>query len=254
MRAYAGEYVAVHQALSNKPGSFHRGFPKMSELDPAKFLEARARLTPEQIHLQGLGFQVKAGVKVTAKTLVTSYKAAQKFRSQRKFVVGMGDYLRDQGYLPKLRRQMRAFPKLKRSASYMKAIEESTEAPSPPPRARRKKRRPVTTSSEEDEPIVPLRKRKTERTLRGRVKPKFDAETLEPVAEIDLFGDLAEMKHDPGYSNINPLTFAKGAKGTYIDHATELHKSTQGFQRGVKPSNPRFNKWNLGAHSRTANT
>ena len=85
LRAYAGEYVAVHQALSNKPGSFHQGFPKMSELDPAKFLEARARLTPEQIHLQGLGFQVKAGVKVTAKTLVTNYKAAQKV--DRKSVV-----------------------------------------------------------------------------------------------------------------------------------------------------------------------
>ena len=96
LRAYAGEYVAVHQAIRNefKPGGFDPGFPKMSELDPAKFFKERPRLTPEQIHLQQLGFQMKAGVKVTDETLLKGYKAARKVPSRHRFLSGMGNYLR----------------------------------------------------------------------------------------------------------------------------------------------------------------
>ena len=157
----------------------------------------------------------------------------------------MGVYLRDQGYIPKLGKQMRAFPKLKRSASYMKAIEESTEEPSPPQkltRAQRKKRRTDTTSSEEDEPIVPLRKR----------KPKFDAETLEPVAEAPT---MPEFKGDPfadknPTGHFNPLRYAKGATGPLMKSAVELYKSTRGLNQGQKASHPALRSWDTQHHTR----
>ena len=132
----------------------------------------------------------------------------------------------------------------------MKAIEEEAPPPSPPPRARRKKRRPVTTSSEEDEPIVPLRKRKTERTLRGRVKPKFDAETLEPVAEAPT---MPEFKGDP-FADENPTghfnpRYAKGATGPLMKRAVELYKSTRGLNPGEKASLPALRSWNTQHHA-----
>ena len=253
LRALAGEYVSVHQALSNKPDSFRtRGFPKLNTLDLAKFFATRERLTREQSKLQALGFRVKAGTEVTKRDLLATFKAALRVPAMHNRLGPMRKYLVEQGFMRPGRRDTELFaskysttPKLRlsipkkplqtigktprvrgkrRSTSYMQAIEESYEAPPPSPRARRKKRRKVprfTGTSSDDEPIVPLRKR----------KPKFDAETLEPVAEAPT---LPEFKGDPFADNnptghFNPLRYAKGATGHLMKTAVELYKS------GLKP-------------------